>query len=117
MTRPPHEIADVIRLYGQDLLRLWGARLSAAQKLVLRALVRCRTAALGGHLERCDNPKFGARRLFLPFASSSAAVGLLGWVVRTAGTGGGKSARLRRRGIGGQSTQLPYAERRQRAIE
>jgi len=47
MTRPPHEIADVIRLYGQDFLRLGGAQLSAAQKVVLGALVRCRTAALG----------------------------------------------------------------------
>jgi len=60
--RPAHEIADVIRLYGHDFLATWGPRLSAAQKLVLRALVRCRTAALGGHLERCDDPACGHQR-------------------------------------------------------
>jgi hypothetical protein len=62
MTRPVHEIADVIRLYGHDFWQTWGTRLSAAQKLVLRALVRCRTAALGGHLERCDDPTCGHQR-------------------------------------------------------
>jgi len=56
LTRPAHEIADVIRRYGHDFLATHGPRLPAAQKLVLPALVRCRTAALGGHLERCDNP-------------------------------------------------------------
>jgi hypothetical protein len=61
-TRPAHEIADVIRLYGHDFGQTWGSRLSAAQKLVLRALVRCRTAALGGHLERCDNTTCGHQR-------------------------------------------------------
>jgi hypothetical protein len=61
-SRPAHEIADVIRLYGHDFLGTWGPRLSAAQKLVLRALARCRTAALGGHLERCDNPGCGHQR-------------------------------------------------------
>ncbi len=62
MTRPAHEIADVIRLYGQEFLRVWGAQLSAAQKVALAALARCRTAALGGHLERCDNPACGHQR-------------------------------------------------------
>ncbi len=62
MTRPLHEIAEVIRLYGHDFLATHGPVLSAAQKLVLRALVRCRTAALGGHLERCDNPACGHQR-------------------------------------------------------
>jgi len=60
--RPAHEIADVIRLYGHGFLATWGPRLSLAQKLVLRALVRCRTAALGGHLERCDNPACSHQR-------------------------------------------------------
>ncbi len=62
MARPAHEIAEVIRLHGQEFLRVWGTQLSTAQKLVLRALVRCRTAALGGHLERCDNPACGHQR-------------------------------------------------------
>ncbi|RPJ53465.1 MAG: IS91 family transposase [Acidobacteria bacterium] len=56
MTRPAHEIADVIRLYGHQFLANHGQLLAAAHKLVLTALTRCRTAALGGHLERCDNP-------------------------------------------------------------
>jgi len=62
LTRPAHEIADVIRRYRLEFLATHGPRLSAAQKLVLRALVRCRTAALGGHLERCDNPACGHQR-------------------------------------------------------
>jgi len=61
-TRPPHEIAEVIRLHGREFLRVWGAQLSGAQKRVLTALARCRTAALGGHLERCDNPACGHQR-------------------------------------------------------
>jgi len=62
MTRPTHEIADIIRRYGENFLRTHGPLLSTAQRLVLRALGCCRTAALGGHLERCDNPECGYQR-------------------------------------------------------
>ena len=50
--RPTLEVADIVRVHGDEFRRKH--RLSAGQKRVLRAIECCRTAALGGHLERCD---------------------------------------------------------------
>jgi hypothetical protein len=47
----PLEVADLVRLYGERLRQQH--RLSPRQKAVLTALVRCRTATLGGHRYRC----------------------------------------------------------------
>jgi len=52
--RPALEVADVVRAHGQEFRQAHAASLSTAQKRVLRAIESCRTAALGGHLERCD---------------------------------------------------------------
>jgi predicted Zn-ribbon and HTH transcriptional regulator len=52
--RPTLEVADVVRVHGEEFRRAHAASLSVVQKRVLRAIERCRTAALGGHLERCD---------------------------------------------------------------
>src|SRR5436305_15104903 len=52
--RPILEVADLVRAHGDEFRRKHAASLSAGQKRVLRAIERCRTAALGGHLERCD---------------------------------------------------------------
>ncbi|MBI4521596.1 MAG: IS91 family transposase [Gemmatimonadetes bacterium] len=46
------EVAEVFRRYGEKF-RLTG-RISSAQHRVMDALVACRTAALGGHVDRCD---------------------------------------------------------------
>jgi hypothetical protein len=51
--RPALEVADVIREYGSAFLRQHGSSLSAAGRQALRDLANCRTAALGGHVERC----------------------------------------------------------------
>jgi hypothetical protein len=51
--RPGCEVADVIRQYGEAFERRHGGRLSGTQVQALRDLARCRTAALGGHVERC----------------------------------------------------------------
>ena len=51
--RPPVEVADVIRSHGAAFLNKYGKHLSATQKKALRDLAQCRTAALGGHVERC----------------------------------------------------------------
>ena len=51
--RPKLEVADVIRQHGQEFQVKFAAILSHAQKKALRDLARCRTAALGGHVERC----------------------------------------------------------------
>jgi hypothetical protein len=47
------EVADILHAQGDTFLEQhpW---LNAHQRSVLRAIARCRTAALGGHLDRCD---------------------------------------------------------------
>jgi predicted Zn-ribbon and HTH transcriptional regulator len=52
--RPALEVADIVRAHGDEFRHAHAASLSAEQKRVLRAIELCRTAALGGHLERCD---------------------------------------------------------------
>lgn len=54
MTSGSPEVADVFRRYG-EAYRQCGASLSTAQRRAMRAIELCRTAALGGHVERCDN--------------------------------------------------------------
>jgi len=56
-TKPLFEVADIIRRY-RNLLEEKG-RLTAHQKKVLTNLAQCRTAALGYHKDKCDNPHCG----------------------------------------------------------
>ena len=44
MTRPPWEVADVIRIAGSRFRERYGASLTWPQVKVLRAIARCRTA-------------------------------------------------------------------------
>jgi Putative transposase/Transposase zinc-binding domain len=53
--RPKLEVADVFRRYGQAYREQHGASMSRQQRRVMTAIEVCRTAALGGHLERCDS--------------------------------------------------------------
>jgi len=53
LARPKWEVADVIREYGEAFLNKHGGHLTHTQKQALRDLGRCRTAALGGHVEEC----------------------------------------------------------------
>lgn len=53
MTRPPFEVADVIRKAGTSFIERYRESLTWAQLKVLTAIERCRTAALGGHRDRC----------------------------------------------------------------
>jgi Putative transposase/Transposase zinc-binding domain len=55
MNRPKLEVADIFRRYGEAYRQNYGAPLSTAQRRVMTAIEVCRTAALGGHLERCDS--------------------------------------------------------------
>src|SRR5216683_6646801 len=55
MNRPKLEVADIFRRYGAAYRQNDGASLSTAQRRVMTAIEVCRTAALGGHLERCDS--------------------------------------------------------------
>jgi Putative transposase/Transposase zinc-binding domain len=52
--RPALEVADVVRAHGEQFRQTHASSLSTGQKRVLRAIEICRTATLGGHLERCD---------------------------------------------------------------
>src|ERR1700692_4684252 len=54
MDRPKLEVADVFRRYGEAYRAQHGASMSTGQRRVMTAIEVCRTAALGGHLERCD---------------------------------------------------------------
>jgi hypothetical protein len=54
MPRPKPELADIFRRYGQAYLQKFGLFVSTAQRRVMTAIERCRTAALGGHAEVCD---------------------------------------------------------------
>jgi len=52
--RPALEVADIVRAHGDEFRQAHAGSLSPRQKRVLRNIELCRTAALGGHLERCD---------------------------------------------------------------
>jgi hypothetical protein len=54
MDRPKREVGDVFRRYGDAYRQQHAGFLSTAQRRVMSAIERCRTAALGGHLEQCD---------------------------------------------------------------
>ena len=53
MSRPPFEVADIIRTAGDSFREQYGSSLTWPQRKVLDAIVRCRTAALGGHRDQC----------------------------------------------------------------
>ena len=54
MTRPPFEVADIVRQHGERFLETHRAWVTGQHRRVLRAIAQCRTAALGGHRDRCD---------------------------------------------------------------
>ena len=51
--KPAYELADIFRLYGDEYRRQH--HVSHEQRLVMRDIVQCRTAALGGHVDECDS--------------------------------------------------------------
>ena len=53
MSRPPLEVADLIRSAGAAFIERNRQWLSWKHVKVLLAIARCRTAALGGHLDQC----------------------------------------------------------------
>src|SRR6202521_2054907 len=61
MSRPPLEVADLIRSAGAAFLKRNRQWLSWKHVKVLLAIARCRTAALGGHLDQCTR---GGHRAF-----------------------------------------------------
>ena len=55
-SRPRWELSDIFRLHGPAYRR--AHRLPFDQLKAMRAIEVCRTAALGGHLDRCDSCGF-----------------------------------------------------------
>ena len=47
------EVADILHRYGEAYRKASHAVLSAAQVRIMNAIQACRTAALGGHVEKC----------------------------------------------------------------
>src|SRR3989338_1036686 len=54
--KPRWEVADILRLHGEDYRRSHPVPLVHLK--IMRALSACRTPALGGHLERCGDCGF-----------------------------------------------------------
>jgi hypothetical protein len=59
--RPKLEVADIFRRHGDAFRAAQGNRLSHDQRKVMAAIEACRTQALGGHVERCED--CGATRI------------------------------------------------------
>ncbi len=55
MSRPAVEVADIFRRHGPAWRNANAGRMSLAQMKVMSAIESCRTAALGGHVERCEH--------------------------------------------------------------
>ena len=66
MTRPAFEMADIVRRRGKQFLQRFKAVLSYQQLKAYRAVKRCRTAALGGHRDKCEDCTYEA-----PFSYNS----------------------------------------------
>jgi predicted Zn-ribbon and HTH transcriptional regulator len=55
MARPALEVADIFRGHGSAWRQANAGRVSLDQLKVMSAIERCRTAALGGHVARCED--------------------------------------------------------------
>ena len=54
MARPSLEVADIFRDHGPSWREANRGHISIGQLKVMSAIERCRTAALGGHVSRCE---------------------------------------------------------------
>src|SRR5947209_6172383 len=54
MSRPALEVADIFRDRGSAWREANAGHVSLGQLKVMSAIENCRTAALGGHVERCE---------------------------------------------------------------
>ena len=59
MVRPALEVADIFRDHGPAWREANRGHVSLDQLKVMSAIERCRTAALGGHVARCENGDCG----------------------------------------------------------
>jgi hypothetical protein len=54
VSRPSLEVADIFRGHGPAWRRANAGHISLGQLKVMSAIESCRTAALGGHVSRCE---------------------------------------------------------------
>jgi hypothetical protein len=54
VSRPALEVADIFRDHGAAWRRANAGHVSLGQMKAMSAIERCRTAALGGHVGRCE---------------------------------------------------------------
>jgi Transposase zinc-binding domain len=54
VNRPPLEVADIIRAAGKGFIERHRSWLTGLHRRILCAIECCRTAALGGHRDRCS---------------------------------------------------------------
>ena len=59
MPRPALEVADIFRDHGAAWRAANAGHVSLGQLKVMSAIEDCRTAALGGHVVRCENAACG----------------------------------------------------------
>src|ERR1700749_3163581 len=50
---PSLEVADIFRCHGEAYREVHAGRLGRTERRIMSAIEACRTAALGGHVERC----------------------------------------------------------------
>jgi hypothetical protein len=53
MSRPAVEVADILRAQGSRFLDRYEKSVDFQQLKAFRAIERCRTVALGGHMDAC----------------------------------------------------------------
>ena len=58
---PALEVAEVFRRHGEAFRQVHAGHLGGVERRVMSAITACRTAALGGHVEQCDD--CGATRI------------------------------------------------------
>jgi hypothetical protein len=63
VVRPALEVADIFRDFGPAWRQTNAGHVSLGQLKVMSAIERCRTAALGGHVARCENETCGYTRI------------------------------------------------------
>jgi hypothetical protein len=63
LSRPPVEVADIFCHRGPAWRASHAGHVSLGQLKVMSAIERCRTAALGGHVERCEALPDGFHRI------------------------------------------------------
>src|SRR5260370_38744168 len=100
MRRPPLEVADLIRIAGDAFIERNRQWISWKHVKVLLAMARCRTAALGGHLDewtRCGHRAISFRSCRNPHCPKCQAGARARWLADRKSGVYGRGAGLARR--------------------